>query len=158
MSLVRLYAPANRVQAPSSRPEVDSLNGTVGRRPQVKLRSRARHWLGCTPRPIGFEHRALDLRFSPTLPVQKTSLCTQVVHKITLIFTSDSLGAVWKCPAWIQIGITDADSWSGSSYWKINLILKNDKLLFSSFSKIFNLVLQTFMRIFFSDHLVASVG
>jgi len=37
-------------------PEVDYLNGTVGRRPQVKLRSRARHWSGCTPRPIEFEH------------------------------------------------------------------------------------------------------
>jgi len=53
--LVRLYAPANRVRAPSSRPEV-------------------------------------DLRFSPTLPVQKTSLrpldvqlyiMTRVVTKIS---------------------------------------------------------------------------
>jgi len=49
---------------PERRPEVDSLNGTVGRRPQVKLRSRARHWSGCTPRPIEFEHRALDLRLT----------------------------------------------------------------------------------------------
>jgi len=61
--------------------EVNSLNGTVGRRPQVKLRSRApvpgRHWSGCTPRPIEFEHRALDLRltwgFLPQSPF-KTSL------------------------------------------------------------------------------------
>jgi len=44
--------------------EVNSLNGTVGRRPQVKLRSRARHWSGCTPRPIEYEHRALDLRLT----------------------------------------------------------------------------------------------
>jgi len=44
--------------------EVDSLIATVGRRPQVNLRSRARHWSGCTPRPIGFEHRALDLRLT----------------------------------------------------------------------------------------------
>jgi len=55
--------------------EVDSLNGTVGRKPQVKLRSRARHWSGCTPRPIEFEHRALDLRltwgFLPHSPSNK---------------------------------------------------------------------------------------
>jgi len=57
--------------------ERDSGVKTSGR-PQVNLRSRApvpgRHWSGCTPRPIEFEHRALDLRFSPTIPVQKTSL------------------------------------------------------------------------------------
>ena len=47
----------------TSSPEVDSLIATVGRRPQVNLRSRARHWSSCTPRPIGFEHRALDLRY-----------------------------------------------------------------------------------------------
>jgi len=32
--------------------------------PQVNLRSRARHWSGCTPRPKEFEHRALDLRLT----------------------------------------------------------------------------------------------
>jgi len=52
-------------------PEVDSLNRTVGRRPQVNLRSRARHWSGCTQ----FEHRALDLRltwgFLPQPPFKK---------------------------------------------------------------------------------------
>jgi len=56
-------------------PEVDSLDGTVGRRPQVKLRSRARHWSGCTLRPIECEHRALDLRltwgFLPQSPIKK---------------------------------------------------------------------------------------
>jgi len=44
--------------------EVDSLDGTVGRRPQVKLRSRARHWSGCTLWPIEWKHRALDLRLT----------------------------------------------------------------------------------------------
>jgi len=55
--------------------EVDSLDGTVGRRPQVKLRSRACHWSACTLRPIGCEHRALDLRltwgFLPQSPFKK---------------------------------------------------------------------------------------
>jgi len=57
------------------KPEVDSLDVTVGRRPQVKLRSRARHWSGCTLRPIECEHRSLDLRltwgFLPQSPFKK---------------------------------------------------------------------------------------
>jgi len=60
--------PAGAAPLISANPEVDSLKGTVGSRPQVNLRSRAlvpgRHWSVCIPRPIEFEHRALDLRLT----------------------------------------------------------------------------------------------
>jgi len=47
------------------------------------LRSRARHWSGCTPRPIEFEHRALDLRltwgFLPTVLTEKPGTVVFIV-------------------------------------------------------------------------------
>jgi len=55
-----------------------------GRRPQLNLRSRApvpgRHWSGCTPRPIVFEHRALDLRLTWGLLPHKIPFKNQLLY------------------------------------------------------------------------------
>ena len=101
----------------SYRPEVDSLNETVGRRPQVKLRSRARHWSDCTPRPIEFEHRALDLRFSPTLPVQKSSLRSRAM-------CSNNIGRgvqpdQWRTGPELQTGLLLTESTSRGRIFKL---------------------------------------
>jgi hypothetical protein len=59
-------------------PEVASLNGTVGRRPQVNLRSGARclNTIGQGVQPDQWRPRtgALDLRSSPHSPVQRIHL------------------------------------------------------------------------------------
>jgi len=71
--------------------EMDSLDGTVGRRPQVNLRSRARHWSGCTLRPIECEHRALDLRltwgFLPQGPFKKPVSVQRTLRFASTVYT-----------------------------------------------------------------------
>jgi len=74
----------------SPRTEVASLNGTVGRRPQVNLRSRARCLntirRGVQPDQLRPGTGALDLRSSPHSPVQRIHLWKE----LQIVFFSSS--------------------------------------------------------------------